>query len=342
MKRSLLLVPLVVIFLGCTVQQDGTGGNQTYRGIGITTFYADAYDLPSGSITNIKLDIKNYGDVIARNILAELIGWQGQDITIIDSIYEADFLEPGQETEFYWVIQLPVLSINTDVSYAIDARIYYDYHTNATKELIFEPRIQEPAISAGGGESTGPLKITISSMEPIYASDTTNFTVTLKYEDYGQGFVAFRKDDGTEDPTYKYYIKDLRIRIPDTWTPLHPDQWNLEGEDQNELTLTTLEEFTDCTQCDCPAGYSCDQANIKRCYKIEGMSYEYVPANSCNNTDRRLHLVRGERASFGVGFQRGAVPVETVDITSVSIDYSYAITTPNSLSISVHGQEQTY
>jgi hypothetical protein len=176
-------------------------------------------------------------------------------------------------------------------------------------------------------------------MEPIYASEKTNFTITLKLENLDPGFVAYRNEDGTEDTVYKYYIMSMSIGSPDTWTAIHPDQWSISQKNNiTTLSLTTLEEFMDCTQCGCPTGYTCDQSNIKRCYAGDN----YVDANSCENLDRRLYLVRGERVNFGIGFQRDAVAVETVENVNVGIDYSYAVTTPTSLDITVRGQEQTY
>jgi hypothetical protein len=257
MKKSFFIILLVGFFLGCTLPISNNGGgttqNSTYSVIGVDSFNSDVDDISSGGITNVKLAITNYGEMSAMNIYAKLLGHEGQDITIEDEYDSIEELMPDSTTEFYWPMQMPALSVETDVIYVFDARVYYEYHTNASKELVFIPGIETPTVTPYSASTDGPVDIALTAIDPIRMNpddDETEFTVTVRLQNVGQGYIGYLDESQNEITVKDHYMDMIFIKVPLTWTPQHPEDWTV-YESSNE--------------CSCPEGYSAQGSTCEDC-----------------------------------------------------------------------------
>ncbi|MCK4714958.1 MAG: hypothetical protein KAT35_05245, partial [Candidatus Aenigmarchaeota archaeon] len=205
MKKTFFIILLVGFFLGCTFPQpDGDGdsvANATYLALGINSFYSDAPDISSDGISNVKLTVTNYGTIPATNIYAKLLGYAGQDIIIEGEYISTEQLAPGESTEFFWPMQMPELSVDTDVVYVFDARVYYSYQTNASKEVVFMNGTEAPVVTPHSSSTEAPLSISLASLNPIRmnpSEDETEFTVTVRIQNAGQGYIGYIDADGND------------------------------------------------------------------------------------------------------------------------------------------------
>jgi hypothetical protein len=313
MKKTFFIILLVIFFLGCTLplQNNGNGGsvaNATYKAIGINSFYSDAPDISSGGISNVKLAVTNYGPTTATNIYAKLLGHEGQDITIEGEYISIEQLAPSGSTEFFWPMEMPSLSVDTDIIYIFDARVYYDYGTNASKEVVFMSGVEAPIVTPHSSSTEAPVSVSLTSLEPIRMNpddEETEFTVTVRIQNVGQGYVGYIDADGNEMVNKDNYLDRVNITVPTSWRPLHAD----------DPELWTIY-------------YNADET-------IMSMNYP-------QHQDTRMRLVRGDHTTYSIGFVRSNVGVETVESIKVMAYYSYYIPTKSSVDITVRGQQQTY
>lgn len=310
MKKTFFIILLVIFFLGCTLPQPDGGGdsvaNATYKAMGINSFYSDAPDISSGGISNVKLTVTNYGTTTATDIYAKLLGHEGQDITIEGEYISIEQLAPSGSTEFFWPMEMPSLSVDTDIIYIFDARVYYDYGTNASKEVVFMSGVEAPIVTPHSSSTEAPVSVSLTSLEPIRMNpddEETEFTVTVRIQNVGQGYVGYIDAGGNEMVNKDNYLDSIFITVPNTWEPLHPEDWSVaSGPSETVMALNY------------------DEGDI----------------------DTRMRLVRGDHTTYSIGFVRDNVGVETVESIDIELYYSYYIPTKSSVGITVRGQQQTY
>jgi len=200
MKKTFFIILLVGFFLGCTTpQQDDGSSNSTYMALGIDSFYSDAPDVSSGGISDVKLSVTNYGSDPVRNVYAKLLGAEGQDIEITSSYYSAEEIMPGESTEFFWVMDMPVLSVQTDVVYVFDARVYFDYETNSSREVVFMPDVQAPTVTTHSSSTEAPVSVSLTTLDPVRMDSDeteTEFTATVRIQNADKGYVGYIGEDG--------------------------------------------------------------------------------------------------------------------------------------------------
>jgi hypothetical protein len=294
MKRSFFIILLVGFFLGCTIPTINNGGtptqNSSYLVVGIDSFNSEVDDISSGGITNVQLQITNYGSMSAMNVYAKLLGHEGQDITIEDEYNSIEELMPDSTTEFYWPMQMPALSVETDVVYVFDARVYYDYHTNASKEVVFMPGVDQATVTPHSASTDGPVGISLTALDPIRMNpndDETEFTVTIRLQNIGQGYIGYL-DESQNDITVKdHYMDSVFIRVPETWTPQHPDDWVIYDQLNDECVCPSgySSQGSGCSDCvctGCTTPYNCPTGSHYECidntpYCIEGDILAVVP-----------------------------------------------------------------
>lgn len=329
-KQSLFLIFLVFIILGCTIPNGQNQENDTYMGVGVVSFTSDLYNFPANTITGLNLQLFNYGDYDARNIQSSLIGYQGSESYVIPlegSHYEEDILTKNNALNFFWQLRFLDPGVYSDITYSVDTRTYYEYESNATKEIIFTFESGIPSITAGSGQTSGPINVSLSSQDFVYiAGDSADFTVTVRIDNVDGGYPVCRRlgtgdtlncpashcrSCGTsEDESYRNYIKSIELYIPDTWNLKKPDEWG--------------------------GGCTSSGSNLQLC--------TYAPdfSNSAD-VDMRLYLTQGLRNVFNIGFIRnkGSSSDEIVESMKIVLKYSYVVSSPN-IDLTVQGAQQTY
>jgi hypothetical protein len=269
----------------------------------VMSFISDLYSFPANTITSLTLQLFNYGDYDARNIQSKLIGYQGSEsyVNLLSgSNYEDDILQKNNALNFFWQLRFLDPGVYSDVTYSMDTKTYYEYESNATREIAFTFQSGTPSITASSGQTRGPINVSLSSQSFVYIpEDGGEFTVTVRIDNIDDGYPTCRHS-GTGDTLigtgsycdtvgtsereeYRNYIKSIQLYIPQTWELKKPEEW--EGS---------------CTNV---AGSS-----LKLC--------EYSPDFSdSTNVDRRLYLTQGLRNTFNIGFTRGTGTGSSTSVT---------------------------
>jgi hypothetical protein len=236
-KALLLILPLLaaVMVSGCT----GSGTGVTIgNGMAILNWEPTYSSVESGDELQLRIRIQNQGEAIAKDVRAVLSGinledwngrWaRGEEIDIGD-LLPPDSIQgtQGQVAQDTFDIVAPDLPKGTTQQYNPSIRIYYDYKTNAAKQITLVnenelKRLQdkgETISSTDTKTSAGPLKVTVTTGKFIKARESgsyysNTFPITIDIQNVGGGVVSYQdhpEDDYKVDIDMDYPSSRLRL-----------------------------------------------------------------------------------------------------------------------------------
>jgi len=187
-----ILITLVLSISGCLGGGGSTGTSGSGNGLVITGIRSDFADVYAEDLTMIAVDFENRGGYMAKNVQGFLLreGAFTKETSHYDGVdpqSSVNIEKPLQDVysgeEFYWDVKAPnVMQPRTE---EVQARIQYDYKTDAYATLHFVPQeiVREQGtepFSMDQYTSSSPVAISIEATNPIIIRETDEDTKTVR------------------------------------------------------------------------------------------------------------------------------------------------------------------
>ncbi|MFH1444890.1 MAG: hypothetical protein ABIF08_00170 [Nanoarchaeota archaeon] len=228
-KYILLLLPvaMVVIASGCV---GGGSGPTTGPGVAILNFEPDFSSVESGDEIRLYLQIQNQGEEQANNVKALLTGIDAVELNVDSVLKDFDYMIPpntdygteGEIQQHYYRLTAPVMSQGQEITYNPKIRVYYDYETNANKQITLVNsnelrRLIQEGKSLPTGDtsySAGPLSVNVATGKYIKARTEGGyyFPITITINNAGNGVVSKYQSNPTAEPID--YKVEMQLDLP--------------------------------------------------------------------------------------------------------------------------------
>jgi hypothetical protein len=205
MKAKLLIIVLLLAVISTAGCGGGDDSASYGDGITITDFYSEFGEVDAGEVTMVALGFDNRGDYIAKDVSAILLrrGAFSDYGEPYDSNFEIEKPLNGAFSgdEFYWNLQAP--DVSQDRTEEVQARITYDYETDAYATINLVPREilreqSEASFMLSPYSSNSPVSISIEANQPIVLrGDEKSKTVraNIVFQNTGGGEVSSKNFD---------------------------------------------------------------------------------------------------------------------------------------------------
>jgi hypothetical protein len=245
MEKTYLSLLILILLLGC-IRPPEEEEEERGPGLQIREFLVEEGALVPNERTRALLRIENLGDHEAREINVILMNYgeillpEAEDSLGDPSNFS---LERGSRL-IEWKLLAPPKGY-VERRYNIIARVYYFYQTIGYQDLVFVPAGVSPISTPESGSTLSPLGISITSDYPIELVGEANFSVEVRIENVGKGYISYYKEMEREN-----MLEKVLIIAPKEWTMLSRD-WNCrlvgekkECEPTKEIRVARGEEVT--------------------------------------------------------------------------------------------------